>query len=70
MEGTAALLFRGGALAKALAGGPWLLAGLFDSTPFLEARLHEYGTMLLQLAGLFNLLAVANAFELRTAEGS
>ena len=35
---------------------------------FLDGRLHEYGTTLLVLAGLFNLLAVSNALELRKAE--
>jgi hypothetical protein len=65
----ATLVFQGGALAKLLAGGPFLLARLFDGGPsFLDGRLHEYGTTLLVLAGLFNLLAVANALELRKAE--
>jgi hypothetical protein len=65
----AALVFKGGALAKSLAGGPYLLAGLFDGGPtFLDGRLHEYGTTLLVLAGIFNVLAVANAIELRKAE--
>jgi len=60
------LFFKAGALAKLLAGGPFLLARLFDgSHGFLDGRLHEYGTTLLSFAGLFNLLAVANAFELR-----
>jgi hypothetical protein len=65
----AALVFKGGALAKLLAGGPYLLAQLFDGAPsFLDGRLHEYGTTLLVLAGLFNLLAAANALELRKEE--
>jgi hypothetical protein len=58
--------FRAGALAKALAGAPYLLAQLYgDSDGFLDGRVHEYGTTLLVLAGIFNLLAVSNAFELR-----
>ena len=65
----ATLVFQGGALAKLLAGGPFLLARLFDGGPsFLDGRLHEYGTTLLVLAALFNVLAVANALELRKAE--
>ena len=65
----AAWVFQGAALAKFLAGGPFLLARLFDGGPsFLDGRLHEYGTTLLVLAGLFNLLAVANALELQKAE--
>ena len=32
---------------------------------FLDGRLHEYGTTLLLFAGLFNLLAISSALELR-----
>ena len=64
------LFFKAGALAKLLAGGPVLLAWLLAGSPgFLEGRLHEYGTTLLALAGIFNLLAVSNALESRQAEG-
>ena len=70
LDGFTALLFKGGALAKVLAGFPFLLALPFDGAHgFLDGRLHEYGTTLLTLAGLFNLLAVSNALELRKAEG-
>lgn len=69
VDGFTTLLFQAGAFAKLLAGGPYLLAQLFDgSRSFLFGRLHEYGTTLLTLAGLFNLLAVSNAFDLRKAE--
>jgi hypothetical protein len=69
LDSLTALLFQAGALAKALAGGPFLLAQFFGgSHSFLDGRLHEYGTTLLTLAGLFNLLAVSNALELRKAE--
>jgi hypothetical protein len=55
-------------LAKGLAGCPFLLALLFDSARgFLDGRLHEYGTTLLMLAGLFNLLGISSALELRKA---
>ena len=64
-----ALVFQAGALAKLFAGGPFLLAQFFDGGySFLDGRLHEYGTTLLILAGLFNLLAISNALELRKAE--
>jgi hypothetical protein len=64
-----ALIFKAGALAKLFAGGPFLLAQFFDGAQsFLDGRLHEYGTTLLALAGLFNLLAVSDALELRKAE--
>ena len=62
-------MFQAGALAKLFAGGPFLLAQLIGgSHSFLDGRLHEYGTTLLTLAGLFNLLAVSNALESRKAE--
>jgi hypothetical protein len=64
-----ALLFQAGAMAKLLAGGPYLLAQFLGGPhSFLDGRLHEYGTTLLSLAGLFNLLAVSNALESRKAE--
>ena len=51
--------------------GPFLAAQFFGGPhSFLEGRLHEFGTTLLTLAGLFNLLAVSNALELRKAERS
>jgi hypothetical protein len=69
LDGFTVLFFKAGALAKLLAGGPILLAHLFDGPhSFLEGRLHEYGTTLLTLAGVFNLLAVSNALELRKAD--
>jgi hypothetical protein len=69
LDSLTALLFQAGALAKVLAGGPFLLAQFFGgSHSFLDGRLNEYGTTLLTLAGLFNLLAVSNALESRKAE--
>ncbi len=59
------LIFQAGAAAKVLAGAPFLLARLAGAPGFLEGRLHEYGTTLLLFAGLFNLLAISNALELR-----
>ena len=48
---------------------PYLLARLFNySQTFLSGQTHEYGTTLLVLAGLFNLLALADALELRKAK--
>jgi hypothetical protein len=69
IDGFTALVFKAGSFANLLAGGPYMLAQLFGvSGTFLDGRLHEYGTALLALAGLFNLLAVSNALELRRAE--
>jgi len=71
LDTSTALIFKAGALAKLLAGGPYLAAWLFDSSGgFLGGRLHEYGTTLLAMAGLFNLLAVSSAFDLRKEQGN
>ena len=69
LDGFTTLLFKAGAITKLLAGGPFLLARLFGSShSFIDGRLHEFGTTFLILAGLFNLLAVSNVFDLRNAE--
>lgn len=69
LDGFTVLLFKLGALAKPLAGAPYLLAEVFGSShSFLDGRIHEYGTTLLALAGLFNLLAVAEALALQKGE--
>jgi hypothetical protein len=69
LDNSTALFFQAGALVKTLAGGPFLLTQwLGGSRSFLDGRVHEYGTALLSLAGVFNLLALSNAFELRKAE--
>jgi len=66
LDGIAALMAQGGALARAMAGAPYLVARLCNySQTFLGGQTHEYGTVLLALAGLFNLLALADALELR-----
>lgn len=55
---------QAGAIARLLAGGPYLIAQLFGGgNSWLSGILHEYGTTLLSLAGLFNLLGVAGALE-------
>jgi hypothetical protein len=69
LDSLTSLSFRAGAVSKLLAGAPFLLASFWGGAHgFLDGRLHEYGTTLLSLAGLFNLLAISNAFELRNAE--
>jgi hypothetical protein len=68
LDGGTALFFRGGAIAKALAGAPYLLAQAFDlSGTFLDGRLHEPGTTLLAMAGVINALAISTALEARKA---
>jgi hypothetical protein len=57
-------LFQAGAFAKMLAGAPFLAASLAGSSgDFLAGRAHEYGSTLLLMAGLFNLLAISSAIE-------
>ena len=66
VDGFTALVARVGVAGKLLAGGPYLLARLFwHSDSYIQGRLHEYGTVLLLCAGFMNLLAIADAFELR-----
>ena len=68
LDSLAGWMAQGGALARAMAGAPYLLARLCHySQTFLAGQTHEYGTTLLVLAGLFNLLALADALELRKA---
>jgi hypothetical protein len=62
LDGFTAGMAKAGAIAKLLAGAPALLAHLCNySQTFLNGQTHEYGTTLLVLAGLFNLLALADA---------
>jgi hypothetical protein len=66
LDAFTALVFQAGAFAKLLAGAPYLIACLFGgASSFLSGRLHEYGTTLLMMAGLFNALAVSSALDLR-----
>jgi hypothetical protein len=66
LDGFTALVFQTGALVKLLAGGPYLAAQFFGgSSGFLDGRWHEYGSALLLMAGLFNVLAVSSALDLR-----
>jgi hypothetical protein len=66
LTGFEALAAWAGALTRMLAGLPCLMAQAFGSPqPPLTAQLHEYGTTLLTLSGIFNLLAVSSALESR-----
>ena len=68
LDSLAAWMAQRGALARVMAGAPYLLARLCHySQTFVAGQTHEYGTTLLVLAGLFNLLALADALELRKA---
>lgn len=69
LPGLDALLLRAGAFAKLLTGAPYLLAqAAGPPETFLAGRLHEAGTSMLTMAGLFNLLALAGALEARQPE--
>ena len=71
LDGMAALLARGGALAKAAAGAPYLAARVFGyAQTYLAGCLHEYGTALLAGAGLLNLMALAGAWDLRRSRSA
>jgi hypothetical protein len=66
LDGFTAGMAQAGAWAKLLAGAPYLLARLGHySQTFQNGQTHEYGTTLLVLAGLFNLLALADGWQLR-----
>jgi len=57
-------MFQAGAYVKVLAGAPFLAASMLaPSRDFLAGRMHEYGSTLLLMAGLFNLLAISSAIE-------
>ena len=69
LDGGTALLVKAGALGKALAGAPYVLATLFGGPDsFLSGRLHEYGSTLLIMAGACNVLAISSALDLRKEE--
>jgi hypothetical protein len=61
LDGFTARIAQAGALTKYLAGGPSLVAAIFDPTTYAQGRTHEYGTTLLSMAGLLNVLAIADA---------
>lgn len=61
-DGTARLMFLAGGAVKAFAGLPFFALSLAGySQSFLAGIQHEYGTKLLAMAGLVNLLALADA---------
>jgi hypothetical protein len=66
LDGFTALLFRAGAAAKFMAGAPYLAAlAAHDAGNFLSSRIHEYGNVLLILAGVMNLLGLSAALDQR-----
>jgi hypothetical protein len=64
LDGFTALVFRVGAATKLLAGAPFLAASMADSAGgFLSSRVHEYGSVLLIMAGVMNVLGVSSALD-------
>ena len=62
LDGASKLLARAGWAAKAMAGGPFLvLRASGEPGDFASGFVHEYGTKLLVMAGLLNLLALVDA---------
>lgn len=66
LDGFTALVFQAGAAVKFLAGAPFLTAlAIHDAGGFLSSRVHEYGSVLLMLAGVMNMLGVSSALDQR-----
>ena len=66
VDGFTALLFQVGAAAKFLAGAPFLTASaIHDAGGFLSSRVNEYGSVLLIMAGVINVLGVSSALDQR-----
>ncbi len=64
LDGFSAMLAQAGAIVKLMAGAPVVLAQwLGYSHGYIDGRLHEYGTTLLLVAGIINVLAIADAIE-------
>jgi hypothetical protein len=61
VDGFTATVARLGALTKILGGAPYLVVRLFGySQSFTNGQVHEYGTTLLNAAGLINLVTLAD----------
>ncbi len=62
LDGLSARIAQAGALAKCLVGAPYLIAAMLgDINTYTQGRIHEYGTTLLSMAGILNLLALMDA---------
>lgn len=59
----------GGFICNLAAGGMYLLATMFGySQPDMPGAVHDYGTKFLVTAGLLNILAMVDAYEIATGE--
>ena len=63
------LINYGGFVSNLAAGGMYLLAAMFGyAQPDLPGDGHDYGTKFLVTAGLLNILAMVDAFEIATGK--
>lgn len=61
------VIYYGGFIGNLLAGLPYFLSvWLGYSQPDMAGHVHDYGTKFLVAAGLLNLLAMVDAFEIAT----
>ena len=59
------IIYYGGFLCDLLAGAPYLIAAAMGySQPDMAGAVHDYGTKFLVAAGLLNVLAMIDAFEI------
>ena len=63
------VIYCGGFIANLLAGLPYLLArALGYNQPDMAGHVHDYGTKFMVAAGLLNILAMVDAFEIATGK--
>lgn len=63
------LINYGGFVCDLAAGGMYVLTMMFGySQPDMPGAVHDYGTKFLVTAGLLNILAIADAFEIATGK--
>jgi hypothetical protein len=63
------VIYYGGFVGDLLAGVPYFLTVAFGyNQPDMAGHVHDYGTKFLVAAGLLNLLAIVDAFEIATGK--
>ncbi len=63
------LINYGGFICDLAAGGMYVLAAMFGySQPDMPGAVHDYGTKFLVTAGLLNILAMTDAYEIATGK--
>ena len=65
------VIYTGGFIGNVLSGLPYFLSvSLGYTQPDVAGHVHDYGTKFLVAAGLLNLLAIVDAFEIATGRKS